>query len=243
MDVRVGKFHVLQLLIHLRKRDWKWYQTNAQGISEEFQELLQERVLPRMVGKELEEFVRAKHPGVFAPLPEQEYTNSKVTAKYKVKKQDKASGSHIGRVKAEGKGGTTVVAKPRSNKNSKIRKASMEIVESLEKPEKSVCFSFGDIIQLSYRREPAFSYTTVFFPSNQAGDINNSIPSRNNIPFTNYRKLSCRLLIWVSKLDQEQKTNPDPEGVGFYRPEMIPIPNLFRRPAELDLPVGEIDDE
>jgi hypothetical protein len=232
----VGKFHVLQLLIHLRKRDWKWYQENAQSISEEFQELLQERVLPRMVGNELEEYLHAKHPGVLVPLLEQEYSVGKVVAKNnKMKKQDTTVGSKSGRGKEAGKGGTLATAKPRSNKNSKKRKAYMQIEESNEKPEKGVYFSFGDIIQLSYRREPALSYTTLFLSSNHVGVINKSSDTRNNNPFTNYRKISCRLLIWVSKLDQDQKTNPDPEGVGFYRPEMIPIPNLFRQPAELAL--------
>jgi hypothetical protein len=232
----VGKFHVLQVLIHLRKRDWTWYQANAQSISEEFQELLQERVLPRMVGKELEEFVRAKHPGVLQPPPEQEYSDGKQLGK----KNEKASGSNNGRGNEAGTGGTTATAKPRAKKTRKSRKAPMQTQPSMEKPEKSVYFSFGDIIQLSYRQEPAVSYVTLFYPTSQACHINASTSTGENSPFTNYRKLSCRLLVWLSKLDHELKTNPDPEGVGFYRPEMIPISNLFRQPAELDL--DEIDD-
>lgn len=232
VDIRVGKFHVIQLLIHLRHRDWTWYQENAEDITEECLELLQEKVLPRMVGDELEAYYHAKHPGVLPPLEEE--LGSKVGSKNK-----KGSKKQQGKGK---KGGVSAAAAAASTKKRK-GKAQGEDDEK-EKPEKDVYFSFGDTIQLSYRREPALPYKTIFFKNQLREDDtvakSKKLFSSNNSRFRDYLRLSHRLLIWISKADSDQKTNPDPKDVGFYRPEMIPISSLFRQPADLEL---EDDDE
>jgi hypothetical protein len=234
IDVQVGKFHVLQVLIHIRKRDWKWYQDHAQDITEEFQELLQERVLPRMVGNEIEDFLRSKYPNVLPP-PEED----------KVASKNKKGGNKKREIATAGKGKGKKAAAPNATfKNPKKRKGIVDD-DGSEKAEKDVYFSFGDIIQLSYRREPAMSYKTIFFekknPHAKAKE-GSKTSAATKTPFRDYRRLSHRLLIWISKLDPDQKTNPDLQGIGFYRPEMIPISSLFRQPADLDLDDDDNDD-
>ncbi|KAG7345893.1 hypothetical protein IV203_004960 [Nitzschia inconspicua] len=257
IDMRVGKFHTVQLLVHIRQQDWRWYQENAVEITEEFQELMQERVLPRMVGTELEDFYRTKHPGVLPPLEEElgGNNNNNSSSKVVASKNNKLGGggkkrettSNKGRGKKGSKGGGGTVTSSTSKaiaKNSKKRKG-YSLLQLLQdnKPEKDVYFSFGDIIQLSYRKEPALSYKTIFFQSQQDDPSKKkSTTTMNTTSFRDYHRLSHRLLIWISKLDPDQKTNPDPKGVGFYRPELIPISNLFRPPAELDLDDDDDDD-
>ncbi|KAG7365564.1 hypothetical protein IV203_038768 [Nitzschia inconspicua] len=259
IDMRVGKFHTVQLLVHIRQQDWKWYQENAVEITEEFQELMQERVLPRMVGTELEDYYRTKHTGVLPPLEEELGDNSS-SSKVVASKNNKLGGggkkretttSTKGRGKnvSKGAGGTVSSTSKATAKNSKKRKgiSLLQLLQdnndgSGKKPEKDVYFSFGDIIQLSYRKEPALSYKTIFFQKSQQDDPSKKKSIMNTTSFRDYHRLSHRLLIWISKLDPDQKTNPDPKGVGFYRPELIPISNLFRPPAELDLDDDDDDD-
>ena len=74
-------------------------------------------------------------------------------------------------------------------------------------------------------------------------DDNDNPLSSSSSKFYDHDKLSKQVLIWISQVDPAQKTNPDPVGVGFYRPEMLPVSSLFRRPEESSDDDDDDDDE
>jgi hypothetical protein len=201
LEFRVGKSHLVEVLLHLRRADWDWYQSNEQDISEELLELMEQSVLPRMFGEEIERYHAQRNPNMFPP------EKSTVGSKNKKTKNNHQN--------------TANKRKPRKGVKAKLP-VQQPIVEEEKKPDKDIYFSFGEILQLSYRRQPLSSNLgrTIFFKEGDAG-------------FHDLPKLPDRLLIWCSKIvDPENKTNPDPAGVGFYRPEMIPIASLFREPKD-----------
>lgn len=195
MELRVGKSHLVEVLLQVRRADLGWYRSNYDTIQEELFELMQENVLPRMCGEEIENYHRMKHRHLFPP----DIAGSKNASKAK-------SGKPAGR--------------RRSKKSTPPPPAAEE-----EKPksEKEVYYSFGETIQLAYRRQELKSSNrgaTIFFKAKEKGK------------FLELPKLSHRILVWCSKLDPHNKTNPDQSNVGFHRPELIPIASLFREPKE-----------
>ena len=191
MELRVGKSHLVEVLLQVRRADLGWYRSNYNTIQEELFELMQENVLPRMCGEEIENFHRMKHPNLFPP----DIAGSKNASKAK----------H---------------SKPAGRKKGK--KAPPPPEEEKQKPDKEVYYSFGETIQLAYRRQELKSSqgATIFYKAKEKGN------------FLELPKLSHRILIWCSKLDPHNKTNPDQLNVGFHRPELIPIASLFREPKE-----------
>jgi hypothetical protein len=201
LEFRVGKSHLVEVLLHLRRADWDWYQSNEQDISEELLELMEQSVIPRMFGEEIERYHAKRNPNLFPP------EKSTVGSKNKKTKNHHPN--------------TANKRKPRKGSKTQLP-VQQPVVEEEKKPDKDVYFSFGEILQLAYRRQPLSSNRgrTIFFKEGNTG-------------FHNLPKLPDRLLIWCSKIvDPQNKTNPDPAGVGFYRPEMIPIASLFREPKD-----------
>jgi hypothetical protein len=194
MELRVGKSHLVEVLLQVRRADLEWYRSNYDSIQEELLELMQENVLPRMCGEEIENYHRMKHSHLFPP----DIAGSKNASKAK-------SGKPAGR--RRGKKAPPPPPPPEEQK---------------PKPDKEVYYSFGETIQLAYRRQELKSSrgATIFYKAKEKGK------------FLELPKLSHRILIWCSKLDPHNKTNPDESNVGFHRPELIPIASLFREPKE-----------
>jgi hypothetical protein len=206
LDLKVGSSHVVEVLLHLRRADWDWYRSNEEAIEEELLELLEESVLSRMFGEEIEEYHRKNNPQIFPP-------DKTVGAKNKLGKNQ---GNNNRNSKGTRKGGKSTAA---------MRK-QVEVTEEEKKVKKDVYFAFGEILQLAYRKQDLPTW-------NQAGRtifFNNG----NDEGFHDRPKLQARLLIWCSKINPQNKTDPDPDNVGFLRDEMIPIASLFREPKDLE---------
>eukprot|EP00980_Cylindrotheca_fusiformis_P020972 scaffold7987_cov200-Cylindrotheca_fusiformis.AAC.1 len=202
IDVRVGSSHLVETLLHLRRADYDWYHDNAADIEQELLELLEESVIPRMFEDDIEGFHRRRSPELF-PDEKPEVGGRNIKSLNKPKNKGKNSRSKTGLQKKQ-------------IQNSE---------EQREKQTKDVYFAFGELIQLAYRLESLAgkgisNQHTLFFP--QGGKDDFDCPA----------KLPHRILIWLSKIDPQNKTNPDPQGVGFCRPEMIPIGSLFREPKD-----------
>jgi hypothetical protein len=194
MELRVGKSHLVEVLLQVRRADLGWYRSNYDTIHDELLELMQENVLPRMCVEEIENYQRAKHRHLFPP----DIAGSKNASKAKRSKPA---------VRKRGK-----KAPPPPPEEEKPK----------PKSDKEVYYSFGETIQLAYRRQELKSNqgATIFYKPKEKGK------------FLELPKLSHRILIWCSKLDLHNKTNPDQSNVGFHRPELIPIASLFREPKE-----------
>lgn len=208
LDILVGTSHTVEVLLQLRRSDWDWHQSNEQAIREEILELLEQSILPRMFRDEIEQFHMKRNPQIF-PSDSLVGIKNSTTGK-------KQSGKARVKSRNGGKSATTTaVTKPNAD-------ASSDTINV----EKDVYFAFGELVQLAYRKQPLPPYKrggrTLFFQGDEAQGGYHDRP-----------KLSHRLLVWCSKLDPENKTNPDPENVDFFRPEMIPIASLFREPKEL----------
>jgi len=210
LDLKVGNSHLVEVILHLRRTDWEWYQSNHDEIEKELLNLVEESVLPRMFGDEIEAHHRKYNPQIFPP--------QEVGAKNKNSK----SNSKRSR---KGPATSTAISKP-------IENPSMD-----EKKPKDIYFAFGRTLQLAYRKQDLqvwnqFGSSLVFFKDTAVVDNNNN--KKEDAEFHSLPKLSARLLIWCSKIDQQNITNPDLDNVGFFRQEMIPISALFREPKEVE---------
>ena len=193
-------------------------------------ELLEESIIPRMFGTEIQDY----------------HDRKKKYRKGSEKNKDPQQG--IGSRNKNTKGKRNNGNNKRSQKRAALKKKQEMILQQQQEtgkiPEKDVYFSFGEIIQLAYRRELLSSkgFTTQHTLFYKKDDLLSPSTSTGDDYFFDYRpKLSHRLLIWISKIDPQNKTNPDPPGVGFYRPEMIPISDLFREP-KVNSDISDSDD-
>lgn len=227
IDIRVGNNHLVETVLQLRRADWEWYIENESEIEHELLELLEESIIPRMFGREIEEQPhKQKGSSTEKQQQQQQQVGSKNTTRGGKKKKKTA-------------------------KSTKKASLSKIIDEHEEKPEKDVYFSFGELIQLAYRRENLLSKSgymtqhTLFYKEEEEEENTGDEQKGESITssFDYFPKLSHRLLIWISKIDPQNKTNPDPPGVGFYRPELIPISDLFRQPKGVVDPDDFSEDE
>ena len=130
-ELRVGKSHLVEVLLHLRRADWDWYQTNEQDIQEEFLELMEQSVIPRMFGDLVEKYHIERNPNLVPP------EKSAVGSKNKKKTST-----------------TNPNAKQRkSRKGAKSQPIPKALVEEEEKkPDKDVYFSFLESDRPRYSR-------------------------------------------------------------------------------------------
>jgi hypothetical protein len=208
IDVRVGSSHLVETLLQMRRADYDWYLENEAEIEHELLELLEESIIPRMFEKEIELYHRKRNPELF---PDE---------KNEVGGRNKNSLNKSNNAKKKSR-----------KKTASHKKQLKETEQQQEKQERDVYFAFGELIQLAYRLESltakgSANQHTLFFPQGDKEEFDCPI------------KLPRNLLICISKIDPQNKTNPDPQGVGFYRPELIPISSLFREPKD-----GMSDDE
>jgi hypothetical protein len=208
LDLKVGRSHVVEVLLHLRRSDWEWYRSSHQVIEEELLSLLYESVLPRMFGAEIESYHRKHNPRIFPP--EEVGTKNK-------HKTSKKSGQQ--NAKNPKKGATASAAVSKKTENQFV----------VEKKPKDVYYAFGETLQLAYRKHELNAWnqvgSTIFFKKRV---------DEEDTEFHDRPKLPGRLLVWCSKVDRQNNTNPDPDNVGFFRQEMIPISALFREPKDLE---------
>jgi hypothetical protein len=254
LDLKVGKSHVLEVTLHLRRGDYDWYSQHAKDVTQEFLDLLEQSVLPRMFGKEMEDYHKMVNPEVLGGGSGYEEDIGKVGAKNKRKKGNASAATAT----SKGNGGkkklksTSIAAACTTSTKKKSIAAGNDDTDLQEvTKERDVYYAFGEVIQLAYRRHPvtaATSHKTILYKQTQnhhqapKTSISSSPPSASG--FRDFLKLSHRLLIWISKIDPEQKTNPDPEGVGFYRgTELLPTSSLFRKPVDFLDDDDEDDDD
>ena len=206
LDLTVGQSHSVEALLQLRRSDWDWYRSNESAIEEELLELLEEYVLPRMFEKEVEDYHRKHNPQILPP-------DDSVVANVGVKNQKKNKQANNNK-------------KQRKGSKAASKKVVVEVSEEGQKKEKDVYFAFGELLQLAYRKEELPAW-------NQAGKTLLFKGDGKEKGFQDRALLSARLLIWCSRVDPANPTNPDAENVGFYREEMIPIDSLFREPKDI----------
>jgi len=220
--------------------EWDWYDAHREEINAEFLELLEASVLSRMFGKEIEDFHKKTNPSIF-PAVDDEVGG--VASKNK-------AGS-----KRKRKGNTATGKKQPKSKQKRLAAIANkdDDKEGDQKPDKDIYFSFGELIQLAYKKQPirdGRSSRTILFRSKQRNDGISESPVNEGAKegnaktkeagsFHDRKKLSHRLLVWISKSDEAASASRGGDmaadsclGGGMYRPEMIPISSLFRKPKE-----------
>jgi hypothetical protein len=239
LELQVGKSHLVEILLQIRRVDIPWFETNAATIWEEILDLLERSVIPRMCGDELERYHMARHPTQFPPE----------TAVGQKNKTGRGNTTATGKKASMGKGGKRKRGgggKDESSAAAATKKSHQKREEEMvpTKPDKDVYYAFGEEIQLAYRRTEIkqSDSLTLFFKEGEttatarSGSAATTSTPNNVVTAPNlhqFHKLSHRIHLWCSKIvDPLQKTNPDLQGVGFYRPELIPMASLFRQPPD-----------
>lgn len=204
LDLKVGNSHIVEVLLHLRRVDWEWYQSNHLAIEEELLRLVEESILSRIFAEEIEAYHRKINPGIF---PKETVGSKNKTNKNNTRNRKKSRKGNVASATA-------------------TKEAEQPSVDTT-KP-KDVYYAFGEVLQLAYRKQELQAWNqvgrTIFFKDKL---------EEQDTEFHDRIKLSSRLLVWCSRVDARNKTNPDPENAGFFRQEMLPISALFREPKNL----------
>ena len=110
-------------------------------------------------------------------------------------------------------------------KGGRKRKTKEVDLPKPEKPKREFRHVFGDKIQVTYRVEETRLYesATLIFPKRK--DASEEPSNFRQLP-----KLSKRIVAWCYPLDPDNPMEPNPEGGGFPRPDLIPVTALFRTP-------------
>jgi hypothetical protein len=239
LELRVGTDQLLDVVLHIRARDWSWFHEEAPSVEqktkfEELLDLLQSNIVPRVFQDEIELLHETDSvtkegstpmPRHLGPggIPIVTGENNDIPATARGKKASK---------------------RPRQTKKQKEleQRQALEVEREQRDATKDVRYAFGTTMRLAYRLvviPPGRTATLVFAP--HASQSNTSMPALQALT-----KLSKRLHIWCSPYrhhhthshsssgnhEDALATAVRDEGSGFYRPEMIPVSNLFRMPAE-----------
>ena len=234
--------------------EWDWYDTNREEINGEFLELLEASVLSRMFGKEMEEYYRREQPGVVPPENEEiggvaaknktgRKRKGKATAATGSKKQSKTKKLTIPAAAALALEGDESDQKPEKD----IYFAFGESIQLAYKKEAFKSDKSSRTLLLRSNRsngdgKDKHDDSESTSEKKPDGTIGNSKPQDAG-RFVERKKLSHRLLVWVGRSDaaaaaasgdgsSTAAATLNRPGEGMYRNEMIPISNLFRRPAE-----------
>jgi len=139
--------------------EWDWYDGNREEIHQEFLELLEASVLSRMFGNEIEDYHRKKNPSIMRGQVDE------VLGKVGSRNRTTAGGG-------KRKGGHAAAGKS-TNKKHKIVIGNDEE----KKPDKDIYFSFGELIELAYKKEPIkkdSSSRTILFQSSSLSNKESS---------------------------------------------------------------------
>ena len=164
-ELQVGKFHILEVIVYIRKQDINWYNNGTTSGSDsgvvwdEIKDILSTHIIPRMFCKEIETFYYNKYPTKFPSPPgggggaaadaDAVGIGSKNIAAKNNKRKRKRKQQDTSTKKTTGKG----------KKGSK-NKINLDVVDDTDDddkediPEKDIYYSFGNNIQVAYKREP-----------------------------------------------------------------------------------------
>jgi hypothetical protein len=237
--------------------DWDWYNTNKDEINDELLELLERSIISRMYGIEIEEYYQKFHPTV---LPPKNNDINQIGSKNKNNKNKRKAGGKTTTSKKKSNNAKTKKKNYASfGKNNNNNNNDNGDDDGDEKPEKDIYFAFGEMIELAYKKQPidkddSYSQTILYKKKSNTDNDNDEIihdatgPVKNQegtktattittTKFYDRQKLSSRLLVWISPIANSNdvvSTAPNKlDTIYEYRQEMIPISNLFRKPAEV----------
>jgi len=128
VDLQVGETHLVEVMFHLRRKDWNWYHENEQDLEDELMDVLSTSVIPRMFGDILDDYHDALDPDM----------NGEAGSKNKKAAAKKAAAPN-----------KTEDNKKRGKKPTLAERA----LNSSRDDEKDLYFAFGESLQMAYQRE------------------------------------------------------------------------------------------
>lgn len=211
LELRVGTTHTVAILVHLRRADLDWFNSSMELHRRELFQLIGKKILPREFSEELdrhhEDKAESNRPSKEKGAVVVGERNRKAEAKTKAGKKRK-----------------------RGKKEEETKKVNTsKSTEEKRKYDKQV---FGQTLQVIYRLEDirlSESALLLYVNTKHSSDGKKSNKSR---AFRQLPKLSKQLSLWCFPFDPQNPLAPNPDGVGFPRPELIPIASLFRQPNE-----------
>ena len=229
LEIRVGADQCVEVLLYLRRRDLDWFSDDesntalakgddeSSSLFEEFLELLQDDILPRMFQEEMEESFYAANKHIKPPP-----------------KNLGPGGVAIAELNSTVDAGRK---RKRISKKTVRLQRQLQIESQRTVKTKDVYYSFGKRMKLMYRLQPQTTqHETLVFrkESGKKDDINGELSTQNmRGDCQRLKRLSKRLLVWVFPTTDEaaamgRDESNTMEGGGFPRPEMIPLADLFR---------------
>ena len=230
MEFSIGNRYSAHVILHLRRQDILWFNSNIDYHEAQILTLVKEEIMPR------------EFPALFGSQSSNSTSAEikKSTAQTSRKRQLQIGGGNFKQRSQKGKDAST----PSSPGGS----AATEITNP-NKGKKAtyspdVTMIFGETLQLTYKMEEiAHSSVTLKFkdlvdeeieyPETSGRTRKRKNLNAQTIKLATFRQLTTlpkRIVCWCYSFDPNDPTAPNPlEGGGFPRPETIPILSLFVR--------------
>lgn len=204
LEVRIGKSSLVEVVLHVRDRVW-WNERDPLR-TQQFLDLLQQDVLPRLLRDEVQE--NATLDG---------YSKPPKLGKGGIPLLDVGEKNLPLHPPAKGKQGK------KRTRVGRDKDSNTEISCETDNPDKykDYYYSFGGEMQLTFRLE------------NVAVQIGATLAvGTEKDAFQHLRRLNKRIVAWCYPYDGNTR-EPDPPDAGPFRPEFIPLSQIFRQPKNI----------
>ena len=228
LELRVGRHHVAEVILFVRRDAMEWFNALLAANSEEEQQqqfelwdLLSHSIIPRLCGDELEHYYQKKYPQRF-PKEEIGAKNTTTSAAAPSKKRQRpTTTTKRGTKKAVAAAAAAAAAENATKDGRKV---------------KDLYYAFGEHLHVAYKTEDVDIYesATLIFSGNSGNQNKHKAGSGG---FQQLTKLSKRFLLWCYETktkSSDDDNNEDDSAAAelskevVLQPEMVPMDELFR---------------
>jgi len=228
LQVRVGKTHTIQVLIHLRHTHLQWYNLNEDEYTRQILKIISRRVLPVECYEDIN------------PPKKEDATTKATTGASKKKKGPSNRKRKSDDVKKENffkkstkKGKFKAKGKAMKANDDQVHLKERKYLHSID------CkILYGDDLQITYKMEQIetrhFACLSCVSQSSSSNrehqteeDKRTTKSSRHVSTFQSLRMIPKRIVLWCFPFDVMNPSDPNLELNGFVRPDMIPLSQIF----------------
>jgi hypothetical protein len=241
LQVRVGKTHTIQVLIHVRLAHLNWYNQHEDEYTRQILKIISRRILPHECHEDIRPPSPSKKEDTTTTTKTTVASKKKGASKRKRKSEEKDTAKKDNFFKK-----TTKKPKQKKEKgkkaaaNSQVQLKERKYLQSLDSR-----LLYGDDLQIIYKMEPIQTrHFACLSCVSQTSDMEQQQHQRQPQPqalhettqtkssphvskFQSLRMIPKQIVLWCFPFDPMNPSDPNLVLDGFVRPEMIPLSKLF----------------
>ena len=227
-QIRVGRKHLVEILFCVRHKDFAWMRQNFDPtIQSELKDMLQESILPRVFGKNIEEHYHSEEPHEFPPqMLGARNHNPNNKKRRRSKKPPPPPPAEKAPKDVYYAFGTMIQVAYRREKVRTLKNATSGNRLSNARTLNKFADHGGDVTiffakQQHHQTETETNNKSSSEPGKAKSSTSSEVSSSSS--FVQYRHFPERIVLWC----QPNQDVIDTTAGGFYRPEFLPLASLF----------------